>query len=63
MSGFRKFLMRGNIIDLAVAVVMGVAFNAIVQAQRPRPPAIPFGQRNFLRLLIASAKMKRSFTL
>jgi len=32
MSGFRKFLMRGNIIDLAVAVVMGVAFNAIVQA-------------------------------
>jgi large conductance mechanosensitive channel len=32
MSGFRKFLMRGNLIDLAVAVVMGVAFNAIVQA-------------------------------
>jgi large conductance mechanosensitive channel len=32
MSGFRKFLMRGNIIDLAVAVVVGVAFNAIVQA-------------------------------
>jgi large conductance mechanosensitive channel len=32
MSGFRKFLMRGNIIDLAVAVVIGVAFNAVVQA-------------------------------
>jgi large conductance mechanosensitive channel len=32
MSGFRKFLLRGNIIDLAVAVVMGVAFNAIIQA-------------------------------
>jgi large conductance mechanosensitive channel len=32
MSGFRKFLIRGNIIDLAVAVVIGVAFNAIVQA-------------------------------
>jgi large conductance mechanosensitive channel len=32
MRGFRKFLMQGNIIDLAVAVVMGVAFNAIVQA-------------------------------
>jgi large conductance mechanosensitive channel len=32
MSGFRKFLMRGNIIDFAVAVVIGVAFNAIVQA-------------------------------
>jgi large conductance mechanosensitive channel len=32
VGGFRKFLMRGNAIDLAVAVVIGVAFNAIVQA-------------------------------
>ena len=32
MSGFRKFLMRGNLIDLAVAVIIGVAFNAVVQA-------------------------------
>jgi large conductance mechanosensitive channel len=32
MSGFKKFLLRGNLIDLAVAVVIGVAFNAIVQA-------------------------------
>jgi large conductance mechanosensitive channel len=32
MKGFRAFLLRGNIIDLAVAVVIGVAFNAVVQA-------------------------------
>ena len=32
MSGFRKFLLRGNLIDLAVAVVIGVAFNAVIQA-------------------------------
>ena len=32
MSGFRKFLFRGNLIDLAVAVVIGVAFNAVIQA-------------------------------
>ena len=32
MSGFKNFLMRGNLIDLAIAVVIGVAFNAIVQA-------------------------------
>lgn len=32
MSGFKKFLLRGNLIDLAVAVVIGVAFNAVVQA-------------------------------
>lgn len=32
MRGFRKFLLRGNLIDLAVAVVVGVAFNSVVQA-------------------------------
>ncbi len=32
MSGLRKFLFRGNLIELAVAVVIGVAFNAVVQA-------------------------------
>lgn len=32
MKGFRAFLLRGNVIDLAVAVVMGVAFNAVVMA-------------------------------
>jgi large conductance mechanosensitive channel len=32
MKGFRTFLLRGNLVDLAVAVVIGVAFNAVVQA-------------------------------
>lgn len=32
MKGFKSFLFRGNLIDLAVAVVIGVAFNAVVQA-------------------------------
>ncbi|MCW2599594.1 MAG: large conductance mechanosensitive channel protein [Frankiales bacterium] len=30
MSGFKKFLLRGNVVDLAVAVVIGAAFSAIV---------------------------------
>lgn len=29
---FRKFVMRGNVLDLAVAVVIGVAFNAVVNS-------------------------------
>ena len=29
-KGFRDFLLRGNVIDLAVAVVVGQAFSAIV---------------------------------
>jgi large conductance mechanosensitive channel len=32
MSGFKKFLLRGNVVDLAVAVVMGAAFGAVVTA-------------------------------
>jgi large conductance mechanosensitive channel len=32
MKGFRTFLMRGNLIELAVAVVIGTAFTAIVTA-------------------------------
>jgi len=31
-KGFKQFLMRGNVIDLAVAVVMGAAFGAVVTA-------------------------------
>src|SRR5215475_2856311 len=29
-KGFRAFIMRGNVIDLAVAVVIGAAFGAVV---------------------------------
>ena len=32
LQDFKKFLMRGNVIDLAVAVVIGAAFNAVVNA-------------------------------
>jgi large conductance mechanosensitive channel len=32
MSGFRKFLLRGNVVDLAVAVVIGAAFTSVIQA-------------------------------
>ncbi|SMD23669.1 large-conductance mechanosensitive channel protein MscL [Lentzea albidocapillata] len=32
LKGFKDFLMRGNVVDLAVAVVIGTAFTAIVTA-------------------------------
>jgi large conductance mechanosensitive channel len=32
MGGFKKFLLRGNVVELAVAVVMGGAFGAVVTA-------------------------------
>jgi len=31
-KGFKAFLMRGNVVDLAVAVVMGGAFGAVITA-------------------------------
>jgi large conductance mechanosensitive channel len=30
MKGFRQFLLRGNVVDLAVGVVIGAAFGAVV---------------------------------
>ena len=32
LRGFKDFLLRGNVIDLAVAVVVGMAFSRIVDA-------------------------------
>jgi large conductance mechanosensitive channel len=32
LKGFKAFLMRGNVIDLAVAVVIGAAFTAVINS-------------------------------
>jgi large conductance mechanosensitive channel len=32
MAGFKKFLLRGNVVDLAVAVIIGTAFGALVKS-------------------------------
>ena len=32
IQGFKTFIMRGNVVDLAVAVVIGVAFTGVVTA-------------------------------
>ncbi|RJK97834.1 large conductance mechanosensitive channel protein MscL [Vallicoccus soli] len=36
LRGFRDFVLRGNVIDLAVAVVVGAAFGAVVTALTER---------------------------
>jgi large conductance mechanosensitive channel len=50
-SEFKQFLLRGNVVDLAVGIVIGAAFAAVVQAAvadllTPLVAAI-FGQRDF----------------
>jgi large conductance mechanosensitive channel len=32
MKDFRAFIMKGNVLDLAVAVIIGIAFNAVVNS-------------------------------
>ncbi|TYB51575.1 large conductance mechanosensitive channel protein MscL [Nonomuraea sp. PA05] len=32
MGGFKQFLLRGNIVELAVAVIIGATFSGLVQA-------------------------------
>lgn len=32
LKGFKEFIMRGNVVDLAVAVVIGAAFTQVVNA-------------------------------
>jgi large conductance mechanosensitive channel len=54
IKGFKEFLLRGNVIDLAVAVVVGAAFGAVVAALvrdliTPIVAAVA-GQPNFGRL-------------
>ena len=54
LQDFKQFLLRGNVVDLAVAVVVGTAFTAVVKALvtdvvTPLIAAI-FGQPNFENL-------------
>jgi large conductance mechanosensitive channel len=59
LKGFKDFLMRGNVVDLAVAVVIGAAFGAVVTSLvdnliSPLIAAI-FGKPDFSSALIGHA--------
>ena len=51
MSGFRKFLLRGNVVDLAVAVIIGAAFGTLITAF----------VRDFITPLLGAIGGKRNF--
>ena len=56
IKDFKAFLLRGNVVDLAVAVVIGTAFGAVVTSFVTNiiTPiiAIPFGEPNFDQAMI-----------
>jgi large conductance mechanosensitive channel len=67
VKGFRQFLLRGNLVDLAVAVVIGVAFTAVVTALvsdiiTPLIAAIG-GQPDFSKLVVHIHGSKFSYGL
>jgi large conductance mechanosensitive channel len=60
IKGFKEFILRGNVIELAVAVVMGAAFGAIVNALvqdiiMPLITAI-FGKQDYNNLFVTLNK-------
>ena len=66
LSDFKKFVLRGNVVDLAVAVVVGVAFTAMVTAFvadliTPLIAAI-FGKPDFSSLSFTLQPLARSST-
>ncbi|MCO1339142.1 mechanosensitive ion channel protein MscL [Kocuria polaris] len=58
LSGFKDFVMKGNVVDLAVAVVLGGAFGAVVTAlvERVLMPLISalVGSPNFDEFLLVT---------
>jgi large conductance mechanosensitive channel len=54
MGDFQKFILRGNVVDLAVGVIIGAAFNSVVQAlvKDIITPLIPGGAQNFATLAV-----------
>ena len=52
LSDFKKFVLRGNVVDLAVAVVIGAAFTAVITAF----------VKDFITRLIAAIFGKQDFS-
>jgi large conductance mechanosensitive channel len=65
LKGFKEFILRGNVVDLAVAVVIGTAFTAVVTALvkdllTPLIAAI-FGKHDFSALFFTANKSKFAY--
>ena len=65
MAGFREFLARGNVLDLAVAVIIGAAFGTIVTSLTgdiimPAVGAI-FGEMDFSSYFIRLGPIPASY--
>ena len=66
MSGFKNFIMRGNLVELAVAVVIGTQFSALVKqfvSSFVNPLlSLVGGTPNFANLVLKVGKKGATFT-
>lgn len=64
LKGFRDFMMRGNVIDLAVAVIIGAAFtkvvNSLVDDIIMPPLGVVLGKVDFSNLFVVLKEAPRS---
>ena len=67
LQEFRKFILRGNVIDLAVGIIMGTAFGAIVKSLVDdiiMPPiGLILGGVNFADLFVNLTPSKQAASL
>src|SRR5947209_6421768 len=54
LSGFEKFILRGNVVDLAVGIMIGTAFNGVVNSLVSDiiTPLIPAAGKNLATLTV-----------
>lgn len=65
-TGFREFIMRGNVVDLAIAVVIGAAFGAVITSfvtDVLTPLLGVFGLPNFEELSFAVGNARVNYGL
>jgi len=65
MSGFKNFILRGNLVDLAVAVVIGAQFSSLVRqfVQSFISPLLTLfgGQGNFNNLAFTAGRARFTY--
>ena len=54
LSGFKQFFLRGNVVDMAVGVVIGAAFAAVVTAFTTPLIAALVGKPDFSAIVFMS---------
>jgi large-conductance mechanosensitive channel MscL len=59
MEGFKQFLLRGNVVDMAVGIVVGAAFGTVVTSFKRSAHAANRSYRSRARFLANNVRTER----